>query len=56
MPVMDWLIVQIKYYSGLDAFPFVIRKGTDLVGLLRDLSTTFSAVVYLDDHSIATIP
>ena len=27
MPVMDWLIAQIKYYSGYDAFPFVIAKG-----------------------------
>jgi hypothetical protein len=26
MPVMDWIIVQLKYYAGLDAFPFVIRK------------------------------
>jgi hypothetical protein len=29
-PAMDWLISQIKYYSGLDAFPFVIRKGCDI--------------------------
>ena len=30
MPVMDWMIAQIKYYSGVDAFPFVIMKGTDI--------------------------
>jgi len=29
-PTMDWLIAQIKYYSGLDAFPFVVDKGIDL--------------------------
>jgi hypothetical protein len=56
MPVMDWFVVQIKHYSGLDAFPFVVRKGTDLVALLKDLSTTFSAVVYLDDLNIGAIP
>jgi hypothetical protein len=26
MPVMDWLIAQFKFYAGVDAFPFVIRK------------------------------
>lgn len=25
LPVMDWFIAQIKFYSGIDAFPFVIR-------------------------------
>lgn len=30
MPIMDWLIVQIKFYSGIDCFPFVIRKDSDL--------------------------
>lgn len=26
MPVMDWIVVQLKYYAGVDAFPFVVRK------------------------------
>jgi len=26
MPVMDWFIIQLKYYAGVDAFPFVIRN------------------------------
>jgi hypothetical protein len=30
MPVMDWFVVQLKYYAGVDAFPFVIRKETNL--------------------------
>lgn len=30
LPVMDWLIAQIKYYSGYDAFPFVIQKDCDI--------------------------
>ena len=24
-PVMDWFVAQIKFYSGLDAFPFLIK-------------------------------
>jgi malate dehydrogenase (oxaloacetate-decarboxylating) len=24
MPVMDWVVAQIKYYSGKDPFPFVV--------------------------------
>lgn len=34
MPVMDWFIVQLKYYAGVDSFPFVIRKETNLKDLL----------------------
>lgn len=45
---MDWLVVQFKHYSGYDAFPFVIKRGTDLKKIIRDLSTTYRAVVYLD--------
>jgi hypothetical protein len=56
MPVMDWFITQIKYYSGYDAFPFVIRKGTNLSNLLSDLSTTYSTVLYLDNLEIEEIP
>jgi hypothetical protein len=56
MPVMDWFVVQIKHYSGLDAFPFVIRKGTDRVALLKDLSTVYSVVLDLDSENIDNIP
>jgi hypothetical protein len=48
MPVMDWIVFQIKHYTGLDAFPFVVQKEVDLVALLRDLSTTYGTVLYLD--------
>jgi hypothetical protein len=24
MPVIDWVVAQLKYYSGKDPFPFVI--------------------------------
>ena len=30
MPAMDWYITQLKYHAGLDSFPFVIRKQTNL--------------------------
>ena len=36
-PAMDWLIAQIKYYSGLDAFPFIIKKGANMEEILLDL-------------------
>ena len=49
MPVMDWLISQIKYYSGYDAFPFVIKKGADINEVLKDISTSYGTVLYLDD-------
>ncbi len=48
LPVMDWFVYQIKHYTGLDAFPFVVRKQIDLVALLKDLSTTYGTVLYLD--------
>ena len=56
MPVMDWLISQIKYYSGHDAFPFVIKKGADINEVLKDLSTSYGTVLYLDDKEVQEIP
>lgn len=56
MPVMDWFIYQIKHYTGLDAFPFVVSKTVDLNALLKDLSSTFGTVLYLDDEEIGVIP
>jgi malate dehydrogenase (oxaloacetate-decarboxylating) len=48
MPVMDWFIAQLKFYAGVDAFPFVIRKETNLEDLFRDLSTSYGNILYLD--------
>lgn len=56
MPVMDWFVYQIKHYTGLDSFPFVVQKQTDLVALLKDLSTTYGTVLYLDSKDIPEIP
>jgi malate dehydrogenase (oxaloacetate-decarboxylating) len=30
MPVMDWIVAQVKYYSGKDPFPFVISKDSNV--------------------------
>lgn len=49
LPVMDWLIGQIKYYSGYDAFPFVVSKETNLEEALKDLAIGAGTVLYLDD-------
>lgn len=56
MPVMDWFVHQLKHYTGLDGFPFVVAKNTDLNALLRDLSTSYGTVLYLDRGDIKDIP
>ena len=53
---MDWLVAQIKYYSGLDAFPFIIQKDTDLEDALKDFSTTYGTVLELDGKDLSYIP
>lgn len=45
---MDWIITQIKYYSCLDCFPFVIRKSANLQSVIEDLSICYGTVLYLD--------
>lgn len=56
MPVMDWFVVQIKHYCGLDAFPFVISRQTDMDSLILDLATTYGTVLYLDSRDISFVP
>ena len=56
MPVMDWLIVQLKYYAEVDSFPFVVRKETNLEELFEDLSTTYGTILYLDDKKFPKLP
>lgn len=29
-PTLDWFVAQIKFYSGLDAYPFIVSKDLDL--------------------------
>ena len=51
MPLMDWMVVQLKYYAGIDSFPFVIRSSAELEDILSDLSTCYGTVLYLDPRS-----
>ena len=55
MPLMDWMIVQIKYYSGIDSFPFVIRSSANIEDILSDLATCYGTVLYLDPKPTAGI-
>jgi hypothetical protein len=56
MPVMDWFIAQIKFYSGIDAFPFVVKAETNLEDLFIDLSTSYGTILYLDSKPITKAP
>ncbi len=56
MPVMDWLICQIKYFAGVDAFPFVIDEKANLEEVLNDLSTCYSGALYFDNKKIEKCP
>lgn len=47
-PVLDWCIAQIKYYSGVDSFPFIIRHGANMTNVLKDLSNSYGAILLLD--------
>lgn len=45
---MDWFVFQIKKTSGVDAYPFVVMKGTDLSTLFSNLSNSYCSIIYLD--------
>ena len=47
-PAVDWVIAQIKYYTGLDAFPFIVDKDIDMEDALKDFSTSYGTVLLLD--------
>lgn len=53
---MDWIIVQLKYHAGVDAFPFVVRKQTNLLELFEDLATTYGTILYLDNKKFPKLP
>lgn len=55
-PALDWIVAQIKYYSSLSAFPFVVEEGIDLGEALRDLSIAYGTVLYLDSKPLPKIP
>lgn len=55
-PALNWYAAQIKFYSGLDAYPFAIREESRgrIRRVLKDLSNTFGTILYLDDHRIVS--
>lgn len=46
--VMDWMVIQLKFYAGIDSFPFLIRETANIGSILADLSTCYGTVLYLD--------
>lgn len=48
LPLMDWMITQLKYYGEIDSFPFVVRPTAPLQSVLSDLSNSYATVLYLD--------
>jgi len=48
MPVMDWFVFQIKAYSGIDAYPFVVMKEANISEIVKNLANSYSIVIYLD--------
>ena len=55
-PALDWIVAQIKYYTGLDAFPFIIDKETDMEDALKDFTTSYGTVLELDNKDLPYIP
>jgi len=47
-PVVDWCIAQIKFYSDIDSFPFLIRNEANITNVLKDLANTYAVILILD--------
>ena len=56
MPIMDWFIFQIKKYSGIDAYPFVVMKNANLTKIIKNLMNTYCGIIYLDSREDISIP
>lgn len=48
LPLMDWIVAQIKFYANVDCYPFVIREESPLSDVLSDLSNSYSGALFLD--------
>ncbi len=46
--VLDWCIAQIKFYAGVDSFPFIIRHGANVTNVIKDLANSYAVVLILD--------
>jgi hydroxyethylthiazole kinase-like sugar kinase family protein len=56
MPVLDWFVFQIKKETGVDAYPFPVLKNADLTKIMRNLTNTYSAIIYLDSRTDFEVP
>ena len=56
MAAMDWFVFQLKHYSGVDAYPFVVMKNADLTAIISNLMNTYCGVVYLDGRLDFQVP
>lgn len=56
LPILDWLVVQIKYFSRLDAYPIAVPSHENLERTLEDLSNTYGCVLILEDVKPVDIP
>ena len=56
MTVMDWFVFQIKEYSGVDAYPFVVMKKANLNNIFKNLMNSYCGVIYLDNRNDFSIP
>ena len=52
MPIVDWCIAQIKFYSEVDAYPFILRKEANVVNALKDIANSYACILLLDDIKI----
>ena len=52
VPILDWCIAQAKFYGGVDCYPFIIRNSSKIENILKDLSNSYSVVVWLDHTPI----
>jgi malic enzyme len=55
-PVLDWFVVQIKYYSGLNAYPLALPSHENLDNTLEDLSNVYGCVLLLETIKPNKIP
>lgn len=51
-PILDWCITQAKFYGGVDCYPFILRHSTNLKNTFKDLSNSYSVLVWLDHTKI----
>lgn len=56
LPVLDWIIAQIKFYTGLDAYPLAVPSHVNIESTLEDLSNVYGNVLLLEDVVPARVP